>query len=213
MKKLLIIVGIIVLLLTVGLSGCNEQNEQTPKEGPAPIIKFFTATPTTVIFGNSSVLNWSVENATSVSIDNEIGNVIFNGSKTIFPIQNQTYTLTTYNSYGSSKASVKIYVIVISENTSSDEEKIIGTWSYSSNYNNNTFSAIYIFSSNKTLDILAIYNEEPRTRKGTWSLTDNKLFMIFEDRTIPNDYKFSDNNTKLAITDSSGTAVFTKQNY
>ena len=199
---------VIVILIIDCLSGCNEQ---TPEEGTAPIINFFTVTPATVIFGNSSVLNWSVTGATSVSIDNGIGNVTFSGSKTIVPIQNQTYTLTAFNSYGSTNASVKVYVRVISENTSSDEEKIIGAWSYSSNYNNNTFSAIYIFLSNKTLDILAIYNGEPRTRKGTWSLTDNKLFMIFEDQTIPNDYKFSDNNTKLAITDSSGTAVFTKQ--
>ncbi|MCJ7572069.1 MAG: hypothetical protein MUO82_09375 [Candidatus Thermoplasmatota archaeon] len=210
MKKQLIIVGIIVILLTVGLSGCNEQ---PPKEDPAPTIKFLTATPTTVIFGNSSVLNWFVENATSVSIDNGIGNVIFNGSKTIFPIQNQTYTLTTFNSYGGSNASVKVYVIFISENTSSDEEKIIGTWNFSGKYKNNTLNSSYIFSSNKKFQVITSYIDMVVTQNGTWNIADNKLFIILKgENTITNDYKFSNNNTKLTLTNSTGKiVVFTKQ--
>jgi hypothetical protein len=117
MKKITILL-IALMVISVGfLSGCNEQ---TPEELSAPIINFFTVTSPIVIYGNSTVLNWSVTGATGVSIDNGIGNVTFNGPLTIVPTQNLTYTLTTVNSYGSSNASVKIYVIVINENTSEE---------------------------------------------------------------------------------------------
>ena len=125
MKKQLMIVGIIVILLTVGLSGCNEDNNT---------------------------------------------------------IQ-------------------------------SDEDKFIGTWTYSFIYNNNTLNASYIFSSNKKLEVISSYIDEVRTSNGTWSITDNKLLMYLEGKdTITIDYEFSNNNTKLILTDSSGNVgIFTKQ--
>ena len=107
MKKQPIIVGIILILLTVGLSGCNEQ---ILEEDSAPIINYFTATSTTVTYGNSTILEWSVEGATNVSIDNGIGRVDPDGSLTISPLENQTYILRAVNSYGSTNASIKIYV-------------------------------------------------------------------------------------------------------
>ena len=72
----------------------------TSEEGAAPIINFFTATPNPVIFGNSTVLKWSVTGATSVSIDNGIGNVDFIGSYTFSPSSSKKYILTASNEYG-----------------------------------------------------------------------------------------------------------------
>ena len=107
MKKQLIIFGIILILLTVGLSGCNTQISE---KDSAPIINYFTATSTTVTYGNSTILEWSVEGATNVSIGNGIGRVDPDGSLTISPLENQTYILTAVNSYGSRNESIKIYV-------------------------------------------------------------------------------------------------------
>lgn len=117
MKKIAVLLIALTVIGVGFLSGCNEQ---TPEELSAPTINFFTVTSSIVIYGNSTVLNWSVTGANSVSIDNGIGNVTFNGPLTIFPTQNLTYTLIAVNSYGSSNASVKIYVIVISENISEE---------------------------------------------------------------------------------------------
>jgi len=98
-------------------------------------------------------------------------------------------------------------------NEQSDEEKIIGTWTYSIIYNNNTLNASYIFSSNKTLEIITSYINKVYTTNGTWSFTDNKLLLTLEGQdTITSDYKFSNNNRKLTLTDGSGNiGIFTKQ--
>jgi len=48
---------------------------------------------------------------------------------------------------------------------------------------------------------------------GTWSFTDSKLLLTLEGQdTITSDYKFSNNNRKLTLTDGSGNiGIFTKQ--
>jgi hypothetical protein len=107
-KNQLIIFGIAVVLIAVGLSGCNEQ---TLKEEVAPIINSFTATPAIIAYGNETVLNWSVTGAKGVSLNKGIGTVNLSGSYTLKPKQNQTYILTAYNSYGTSNTSVFITVI------------------------------------------------------------------------------------------------------
>ena len=109
MKKQLIIFGIILILLNVGLSGCNTQISE---KDSAPIINYFTAKSTNVTYGNSTILEWSVEGAINVSIDNGIGRVDPNGSLTISPLENQTYILTAVNSYGRSNKSIKVYVSI-----------------------------------------------------------------------------------------------------
>jgi len=106
MKKQ-IIAAIILILISVFLSGCNEQISE---KDTVPIINYFTAASITVTYGNSTVLKWFVEGATNVSIDNGIGRVDSNGSLSIVPMENKTYILTAVNSYGSSNASIKVYV-------------------------------------------------------------------------------------------------------
>jgi len=111
MKKIAVLL-IVLMMVSVGfLSGCNKQTEQTSEEGTPPIINSFTATPAVIDLGNATVLNWSVTGATSISINKGIGNVALTGSYTIKPMQNQTYILTAFNSYGNSSASVLITVI------------------------------------------------------------------------------------------------------
>ena len=100
-----------------------------------------------------------------------------------------------------------------SNSTKSDEEKLIGIWIYSISLGNETASASYDFLSNKMFKIITSYNGEVYTVNGTWNVMDNKLLITLEGQdTVINDYIFSNNDTKLKISDSSGsTVVFTKQ--
>lgn len=109
MNKKLLIVGIAVLLICVGLSGCNEQVNKEE----APHINFFNARPAVMFLGNSSVLNWNVTNAISVNIDNGIGNVTPDGNYIVVPtkFKSNIYNLTATNSYGTNTKSVTIYVV------------------------------------------------------------------------------------------------------
>jgi hypothetical protein len=52
------------------------------------------AAPLIITNGQKSVLSWTTQNASSVSIDQGINGVSANGSKDVYPTQNTTYTLT-----------------------------------------------------------------------------------------------------------------------
>ncbi len=61
------------------------------------------ANPTTIVAGSASNLSWTTTNATTVTIDNGIGAVAANGSKSVSPSQTTTYTLTVTNAAGATK--------------------------------------------------------------------------------------------------------------
>lgn len=84
-----------------------------PAAAPAPAkptINYFAAEPDSVNSGQPSQLRWSVNDATSIEIDNNIGSVSPNGRRAVYPTATTTYTLTATNSGGSSTASVTITV-------------------------------------------------------------------------------------------------------
>jgi peptidoglycan-associated lipoprotein len=58
------------------------------------MIANFTAEPSTIERGGSSMLRWSVTNATDISINQGIGRVDANGSRSVYPSNTTTYTLT-----------------------------------------------------------------------------------------------------------------------
>ena len=82
----------------------------SPTSGSAPTITSFTATPSTVTSGQLATLSWTVSGATTVSIDNGIGDVSNVTSKSVSPTQPTTYTLTATNSGGSVTARVTVNV-------------------------------------------------------------------------------------------------------
>ena len=107
-------IGIIVLLLCVGFSGCNEQNRQDQNEdndeSALPSIIFFS-TDNAHIWRNETVnLSWSVENATSVLLSPLIGPVSFNDSIELQPDQSTTYILTAENDEGNVTKKITITV-------------------------------------------------------------------------------------------------------
>jgi hypothetical protein len=66
---------------------------------PAPAISF-SASPGTIVQGQSSNLIWTTTNATSVTIDNGIGSQATSGSAAVHPTQTTTYTLTATGAGG-----------------------------------------------------------------------------------------------------------------
>ena len=75
-----------------------------------PVITSFTATPNTLIAGQSSTLQWTVTDATSISISPDIGAVQSSGSKVVSPPATTTYTLTATNNAGSITVSISVTI-------------------------------------------------------------------------------------------------------
>ena len=105
---------------------------QVQSSGTAPpTIGSFTANPTTIQVGGSSVLSWSTSGATSVNIDNGVGTVASFGTRSVSPAASTTYTLTATNSGGTVTASLTVIVTgsvvadaTISIDTSQDRKSI-----------------------------------------------------------------------------------------
>jgi peptidoglycan-associated lipoprotein len=105
--------------LILGLSvGCKKKlppppPPPPPQEAPAaakPVINYFTAEPSTVNSGQPSSLRWSVTDATSVSIDTDIGPVSPNGRRGVYPTATTTYHLTAKGTGGTSEADATVTV-------------------------------------------------------------------------------------------------------
>jgi hypothetical protein len=80
---------------------------------PAPSAPTCTlsASPTSVNQGSASVLSWNTTNASSVTINNAVGTVAANGSKSISPSNSTTYTLTATGAGGTVTCSQVVTVI------------------------------------------------------------------------------------------------------
>ena len=66
----------------------------TTTAAPNIIVARFTATPSTIARGSSTLLEWNVQGASSVTISPDIGTVQPIGSRTVTPNDTTTYTLT-----------------------------------------------------------------------------------------------------------------------
>jgi hypothetical protein len=75
-----------------------------------PVILSLTASPAAIAAGQSATLGWSLNNASSINIDNGVGDVTGITSVTVSPGQTTTYTLTASNSAGSATAQATVTV-------------------------------------------------------------------------------------------------------
>lgn len=91
----------IILIFMAGCSGLSLTE---------PIISSFSADPTTITLGESSVLSWSIADANSVTIDNGVGSVTFTGNTMVNPVVTTTYTLTVTNNTESVTATITVTV-------------------------------------------------------------------------------------------------------
>ena len=75
-----------------------------------PVQVAFYASSSTIQQGQSTTLNWQINNATESSIDNGIGGVSASGQKEVSPATNTTYVLTAKNEAGTQQRTVNIIV-------------------------------------------------------------------------------------------------------
>jgi uncharacterized repeat protein (TIGR01451 family) len=68
----------------------------TPTPDPAPTCDSFTASPNTITTGGASTLTWNTSNASRVVINNGVGDVFVDGSKSVAPLANTIYRLTAF---------------------------------------------------------------------------------------------------------------------
>ena len=80
-----------------------------PVASGGPSISSFTASPSNILQGQSTLLSWTVNGATSVSIAG-IGDVTGLSSEIVAPNQTTTYVLTASNGNGSTTAQVTVNV-------------------------------------------------------------------------------------------------------
>lgn len=113
---------LLVPMLFVLAPGCKKKVPPPPPPPPShtetapppsvqkPAINSFTAEPSTIERGQSSTLNWSISNATDMSLDHQIGAVQSRGTRQVFPSSTTTYTLTASGPGGSDSRSVTVEV-------------------------------------------------------------------------------------------------------
>jgi chitodextrinase len=79
-----------------------------------PAISSFRATPGIIATGESATLTWTVSNATSVTIDNGVGDVSGLSSFVVSPATSTTYTLTVSDGSESTSAQTRVFVSTVS---------------------------------------------------------------------------------------------------
>jgi uncharacterized repeat protein (TIGR01451 family) len=112
---------------------------------PAPVCTL-TANPTTITAGQSSTLSWTTQNASSVSLNQSIGAVSTNGSRSVSPAANTTYTLTATGEGGSVTCSAPVTVtpivtpgqcvLEITKSVSKTSALVGDTFTYTLNFKN-----------------------------------------------------------------------------
>jgi len=98
MKKLAPL--LLLVLVVVFAAGCDLAGITVTPSTQPPAINSFGADPLTIAAGESSTLSWSVVGATTVSIDQGIGNVALTGRRAVMPSATTVYTLTATNAAG-----------------------------------------------------------------------------------------------------------------
>jgi len=122
MKKYLFVIGMTLMLLVVGLSGCTDVDFGEVTQFS---ITKFNVEPALITVGDTANLSWVVMSAQIISIDNGIGNVSNIGDRIIMPTETTIYTLTAKNGTKTITATTEIIVKNNTDNNQ-DEEPPIG---------------------------------------------------------------------------------------
>jgi hypothetical protein len=93
-----------LLLLLILIPGCITVPAPSPNPIPPvvtpPVIIEFSSNPSSINSGSTSILFWNVTGATSMTIDQGIGQVDFMGIKVVSPATSTVYTISATNSVG-----------------------------------------------------------------------------------------------------------------
>ncbi|OHA89224.1 MAG: hypothetical protein A3C70_00020 [Candidatus Zambryskibacteria bacterium RIFCSPHIGHO2_02_FULL_43_14] len=110
----------------------NVAGQQSINQSLLPV-STFTASPVTIIVGQSTTLSWDAINATAVNIDHGIGTVAVSGTRSISPKLSTTYTLRATNGAGSASQVVTINVKTTSDNNKNRANSYDDAWQDGSN--------------------------------------------------------------------------------
>lgn len=102
--------GALLLGACGGGGGGSGGEKEGAAELPAPVLRSFTANPTSVVSGGAATLSWDAVNVSTVRIEPGLGSRVAQGTATVRPTATTTYTLTATNSSGSRNASVQVTV-------------------------------------------------------------------------------------------------------
>jgi hypothetical protein len=95
--------GSILATTTLTVSG-------VPPTIDTPVVRNFTASPSVIRPGGSSILSWQTDGGSSVSIDRGVGTVPATGSTQVSPTATTTYMLTTTSPEGAQFQTVTVNV-------------------------------------------------------------------------------------------------------
>jgi Subtilase family len=84
--------------------------------GSLPIIVAFTASPKQINVAGTVKLSWDVQNATSISIDNGVGDVTGSSSKDVTVNATTVFTMTASNASGPTKSQLTVTIGASAEN-------------------------------------------------------------------------------------------------
>jgi hypothetical protein len=183
MKKLIETIGITLVLIIVGFSGCIN----APKELTQFSIVSFDLKPNIINQGEYANLSWVVIGASIVIIDNGIGNVALTGHKIIQPTQTTTYKLTASNATLTKNATVKITVNNQS-NESTQPEKTLLTITVGSESHNYT---LIILKALGSISGQGSYINKVGTITGPNNYTGVSMSVLLKSITVlPNNYTF-----------------------
>ena len=105
-----------ILLLVLFVGACRKKEAPPPpppppppKAAPAPTVSL-TATPTTIERGQSTTLEWSSTDATTLTLEPALGTVPPKGTMTVSPLESLSYTLNVGGPGGKAQASVRVTV-------------------------------------------------------------------------------------------------------
>jgi hypothetical protein len=113
--KRLVFISLSLLLLLFLIPGCitvpAPAPNPIPPAGTPPVIIEFSNNPPTINAGGTSTLLWNVTGATSVSIDQGIGQVAVAGTRVVSPATSTVYTISATNSAGTVIRSSAIIIV------------------------------------------------------------------------------------------------------
>jgi peptidoglycan-associated lipoprotein len=109
------LVPVVLAVALFAVAGCKKKAPAPPiappppPSAPAPTAEL-TATPSVISAGDQVTLKWKTMDATSVSIDNGVGNVPTAGVQTVTPSTTTTYNLTATGDGGTANATATVTV-------------------------------------------------------------------------------------------------------
>ncbi|MFA5400191.1 MAG: hypothetical protein WC169_08990 [Dehalococcoidia bacterium] len=101
---------LLAMILLLAASGCITFAMGGGTANQAPVVINFTVNPASINQGETAILSWEVQNASSISIDPGMPAAASTGAEKVAPSSTTTYILTASNSAGSTRATALLTV-------------------------------------------------------------------------------------------------------